>query len=261
MNNDKILEKKRYDARAKKLLQNKQKLAKQKIFGASSIKLFLRKPYLLYEDLISKNIKKGSKVIEIGSGIGGHTEILLKTNADITLSDISIDSLNVLDNVFCKSYKNFNILEADMENIPVRDNSFDFVVSAGSMSYGNKEILQKEIYRILKPGGYLIVVDSLNNNLIYKINRYFNYLRGKRSKNTLLNMMKLNDIMKYSVQFKLKELHFFGSITWLVPLLRFFLSEVMISKVINYFDKFINVKKSAFKFVIHLQKKKIKNYH
>ncbi|MDA9651230.1 class I SAM-dependent methyltransferase [Pelagibacteraceae bacterium] len=254
MNTDKELEKKRYDFKVKKLLQNNQKLEKQKLYGATSIKLFLRKPYLVYEDLILKNIKKKSKVIEIGSGIGGHSEILLQTNADITLSDISVDSLNVLQNVFHKNYKNFNILSADMENIPVKDNTFDFVVSAGSMSYGNKEILQKEIYRILKPEGYLIVVDSLNDNLIYRINRYFNYLGGKRSKSTLLNMMNLNDIMKYESQFKIKKLYFYGSIIWLEPLLRVILSKIMINRVISYFDKFINVKKSAFKFVVMMKK-------
>lgn len=254
MNFDKELEKKRYDLKAKKFLQNNQKLDKSKLFGVSSIKKIFRKPYQIYGELISHYINSETKVLEIGSGIGTHSEILFQTGAEVTVSDISSDSLNILNKFFSQSYNNFNTLEADMENIPVKSNTFNIVVSAGSISYGNKKILKEEIYRILKPNGYFIAVDSLNDNLIYRLNRYINYLKGKRSKSTLLNMLNFRDIMKYESLFKIKKLSFYGSITWLEPLLKIFLGEIKAVNIINYFDKLINVKKSAFKFVIVMKK-------
>lgn len=254
MNFDKELEKKRYDSKARSLLITDEILNKSKLFGATSIDRTLRKPYLVYEKLISHYITSDTKVLEIGSGVGSHSEILFQTGADVTVSDISNDSLKILNKIFSQSYKNFNTLEADMENIPVKSNTFNIVVSAGSISYGNKKILKNEIYRILKPNGYFIAVDSLNDNLIYRFNRYINYLKGKRSKSTLLNMLNLSDIMKYEDLFKIKKLSFHGSIIWLEPLLKVFLGERKTINIVNYFDKFINVKKSAFKFVVVMKK-------
>ena len=65
-----------------------------------------------------------------------------------------------------------------MEDLPFSNNSFDVVASAGSLSYGSKKIVDKEILRILRPNGIFICVDSLNNNPIYRFNRFQNYLRG-----------------------------------------------------------------------------------
>ena len=92
-------------------------------------------------------------MLELGSGIGNHTEALLKIGSKVIASDISKNSLNILLKTFGNKYKNLNILEADMEIIPYEDSSFDVVVSAGSISYGSKEIVRKEIHRLLKPGG------------------------------------------------------------------------------------------------------------
>ena len=54
-----------------------------------------------------------------------------------------------------------------------------------------------EIYRVLKPGGFVIIVDSLNNNPIYKFNRYLHYLRDNRSKDTLQRIPDIILINKY----------------------------------------------------------------
>ena len=37
---------------------------------------------------------------------------------------------------------------------------------------GEAKKVDSEIYRIIKPGGFFICGDSLNNNPIYRINRY-----------------------------------------------------------------------------------------
>ena len=55
-----------------------------------------------------------------------------------------------------------------MEKLPFRDNSFDAICSAGSLSYGDNLIVMNEIYRLLKTGGSFIAVDSLNNNPIFR---------------------------------------------------------------------------------------------
>jgi ubiquinone/menaquinone biosynthesis C-methylase UbiE len=49
----------------------------------------------------------------------------------------------------------------------------------------------KEIYRVLKVGGYVVVVDSLNN-LIFRFNRHINNLRDLRSQSTFKRMPDIN---------------------------------------------------------------------
>ena len=115
----------------------------------------------------------------------------------------------------------------------------------------------KEIHRVLKIGGAVILVDSLDNNLIYRLNRYINYMLGIRSKSTLRRMPNINLINEYIKKFGYGEVKFFGSITWAFPLLKIVLAEKVITKISNWADQILNLKKSAFKFVLILVKKNI----
>ncbi len=254
MLSDKEIEKYRYNKKALKIFSHLNSDNHSEFYGISSFNSYLRPPYIKYYELITKYVTDSHTVLELGSGIGNHTEALLKTGSKVIASDISKNSLNILFKTFRNKYKNLNILEADMEKIPFEDSLFDVVVSAGSISYGSKELVRREIHRLLKPGGYLIIVDSLNNNIFYIINRYLRYLLGNRSKSTLKNMYKFDDIEKYKSNFDLKELFFFGSIIWAAPIIKYFFRDNMINKIINQFDRLINVKKSAFKFTLVLRK-------
>ena len=112
------------------------------------------------------------------------------------------------------------------------------------------------IYRILKLGGRVVLVDSLNDNPIYRFNRYINYIKGNRSWSTLKRMPNVNLIDKYIKKFGYGKVRFFGSITWAFPLLKIVLAEKVITKISNWVDQILNVKKSAFKFVLILNKRK-----
>ena len=254
MLSDKEIERNRYDNKALKISGYINRDYYSKLYGISSFNTYLKAPYEKYYALITNYITEEHTVLELGSGIGNHTEAILKTRSKVIASDISVNSLNILKNTFGNKYKKLKILEADMEKIPLKDNSCDVVVSAGSISYGSKDLVRSEIFRLLKPGGYLIIVDSLNNNLFYTTNRYLRYLFGNRSKSTLRNMYKFSDFEKFKSNYDIKEINFFGSIIWIVPIIKFFLSDDMINKVINRFDSLINVKKSAFKFTLVLRK-------
>ena len=68
-------------------------------------------------------------------------------------------------------------------------------------------------------------------------------------------MLNTKKIDTFQNKFNLKKLNFYGSIIWIVPLLKFLFSDIVISAIIRKFDKIINVKKSAFKFTLMMQKK------
>lgn len=62
---------------------------------------------------------------------------------------------------------NFEIKKVDSENIPYQDSTFDLVISNGVINLSpRKNILFKEIYRVLKPGGHFQFADvALNKEM------------------------------------------------------------------------------------------------
>jgi hypothetical protein len=79
MKKDKILERNRYEERAKNVL--KSKVEEEKNLGSQNISLHLREPYLEYENYIKKNIRSSYNVLEIGSGTGIHTYSIFKNRS------------------------------------------------------------------------------------------------------------------------------------------------------------------------------------
>ena len=115
-------------------------------------------------------------------------------------SDISVQSLLALRRRYESSLE-ISVIAADMEKLPFADVSFDAVIGAGSLSYGNSETVLSEIYRVLRPGGVFVCIDSLNNNPIYRFNRWIHFIRGNRSRSTLLRMPTLRSISAYADTF------------------------------------------------------------
>ena len=243
--NDKYIEIKRYDDRAQKILVAKKYYKK--------IPQYIIVPYQYYFSLLKK-LKK-TKLLEIGAGTGENTLKLIKMKFNVCATDISPKSVEVMSQKYSK-YKNFSSKVGDMEKLPFKNDSFDIICSAGSLSYGDNNRVMNEIYRVLKFGGGVVLVDSLNNNPIYRLNRYINYIKGNRSLSTLKRIPNLNLIEKYIKKFGYGKVKFFGSITWAFPLLKIVLSEKLITKFSNWVDQTIKVKKSAFKFVLILNKRK-----
>ncbi|MBC8489114.1 MAG: class I SAM-dependent methyltransferase [Bacteroidetes bacterium] len=247
---DKIIEKERFDTRAIYLLEN-DKFNIQS-YGSLAMPLPLRSPYLYYEQKIKELIKPEYKVLEIGSGTGLHTYSLIKTGAIVTATDISSNSLKVLEKNLSKveGGGRLKTMVADMEKLPFKNESFDMVTSAGSLSYGEAKKVDSEIRRVIKPGGFFICVDSLNNNPIYRSNRYINYLANKRSKITILNMPTIDRLDALKNLYKSVDVIFFGSISCLMPFIKIITGIENAKKISDFVDKLFCVKKSAFKFVL-----------
>ena len=244
---DKDIEKHRYDNRANIFLDS------NNLYHFDKTPIYLNTPYYYYFHLLEE--KSGqSKLLEIGAGMGENTSSLLDMSFKVTSTDISSKSVEVMRNRFSK-YSNFSVEVADMEKLPFNNESFDVVCSAGSLSYGDNDTVLNEIHRVLKPDGVFIVIDSLNNNPIYRFNRYMHYLKGDRSKSTLIRMPTMSLIDKYTGKFGHAKVKFFGTITWAFPLLSKVLSEQALTKLSNLIDTRFNIRGSAFKFVMMAVKK------
>ena len=124
--------------------------------GINSISEALKTPYYYYIDTITNSLKRENSVLEIGSGIGEFTDTLLKTKSIVYSTDISFFSLLLLKERF-KKFDNLKISVAEIEKLPFTNNKFDFVVSSGTLSYGDNKKVMLEIHRVLKKMVFLFV--------------------------------------------------------------------------------------------------------
>ncbi len=253
MNQDKQAERDRYDAYATELLYGFGDTQMAHKLGANGISLSLRTPYLFYEQQISELLRPQDRVLELAAGTGMHTSALLHTGAHVTAIDISPSSLRLLEQRFRSLNKRLATDVADMEALPFRDGTFDFVVCAGGLSYGEPSLVDAEIKRVLRPGGGLICVDSLNHNPIYRLNRWVHYRRGERTLSTLRRMPDLSRISALSNGFADVNVRYFGAASFAMPVIARLAGEGRAQLISDRLDRFVGVKRSAFKFVLIAQ--------
>lgn len=246
---DKTLELERYDQRAQNSLANPD-YGDELLLGSDIVPEYFKAPYLLYEAQVANIANQTSRILELGAGSGMHTLVLLKTGALVTASDISPSSLEIIKKKYGPHFQNLKIEVADIEMLPFGDNSFDVVCCAGSLSYGGLDKVLAELTRVLRPGGAFICVDSLNNNPIYRFNRWIHYLKGSRTKATLVNMPNVARLKLIYRLFECSNLSYYGSISFLMPMFRRFLGEKTSAQLSNAVDSFVGVRRSAFRFVL-----------
>lgn len=117
-------------------------------------------------DEYSDIIKKGSKALDLGCGLGYDTAYLIDKGLDVVSCDYSMVALNKLNQAIDKAV----VIPLDMsEGLCFVDGIFDLVIADLSLHYFSSEVtfkIMNEIKRVLKPNGYLIA----RVNSIYDIN-------------------------------------------------------------------------------------------
>ena len=105
----------------------------------------------------------GKKALDIGSGLGGVAYYLASEYAmDVTGLEINpwmvSESMRRAPENISKKLR--FIQSTDNDSFPLEDESFDIVYSKGALCHvEHKEGLLKECYRVLKPGGALVIND------------------------------------------------------------------------------------------------------
>lgn len=103
-------------------------------------------------------IRDNLRVLDIGSGPGGLSLAFLRKIPlkHISLLDIRDDGLERAKERIHKEHPNtqVHIVKSDVHEIPLKENSYDLIISRGSIRFWeNQEEALKEIRKILKPEG------------------------------------------------------------------------------------------------------------
>ena len=109
-----------------------------------------------WKPLIEKTIEgycKNRNVLDLGCGTGVYTRTIKRYTDNILGLDLSKRWLN-----YAKNKRGIsNLIRADAHNIPLKNESFDVIVTIGLFEYINRRIVIKEINRILKQDGFCIL--------------------------------------------------------------------------------------------------------
>ncbi|MEW5008246.1 MAG: methyltransferase domain-containing protein [Cycloclasticus sp.] len=108
-------------------------------------------------------VQAGQSVLDIGSGPG----LLARDLAPVVGNTGSVLGVDLADDMgesatkLCSDFSWVNFENADALSLPYADNSFDRVVSTQVYEYvADLQCAVDELSRVLKPGGYAVIVDT-----------------------------------------------------------------------------------------------------
>lgn len=113
----------------------------------------------------ASGVRPGNKVLDLAGGTGDLTakfSRLVGINGQVILADINSSMLNVgRDKLRDKGLvQNIEYVQANAEELPFNDNTFDVITIAfGLRNVTDKDKALRSMYRVLKPGGRLLVLE------------------------------------------------------------------------------------------------------
>lgn len=131
-------------------------LAKFGVGGAHPGGLALTK-----EIFMAENIHRTSQVLDVGCGTGQTAAYLASTyGAKVTGVDINPIMVSKAKQRMKDHYLPIQIILGSIENIPLSDQQFDYIISESVLSFVNQPVALNEIFRLLKTGGRFIAIEQ-----------------------------------------------------------------------------------------------------
>ncbi|MGD0581514.1 MAG: methyltransferase domain-containing protein [Bacteroidales bacterium] len=120
------------------------------------------------------NINDGDRVIEISIGTGRNIKHL-NPKAEYYGVDISLGMLKRCQRKMRRFNREITLIQAEAESLPIKDESFDVVFSAGGFNFFNdKGKAVTEMLRIAKCGAKLLITDETEKlRLKYSKNKFY----------------------------------------------------------------------------------------
>jgi ubiquinone/menaquinone biosynthesis C-methylase UbiE len=146
--------------------------------------MFRIRRHMAVEEMPLERIR-GQRVLEIGSGAGGHSALFARHGAQMTSADITFDRALATEAKFrllgCVA-DGCSAIQADAESLPFPDCTFDIVYSNGVLHHTpDTKVAINEVFRVLKPGGRAVIMLYCKSSWHYWFDMFFceGFLRGR----------------------------------------------------------------------------------
>ena len=182
------------------------------LFGAKSNHFLLRDPYNYIENLIIDYKKNYSNILDYCCGTGIFSIFPAVYEYQVFGMDISDDSIHSANQRAKKhnveDYCCFKTMDA--EKLEYDDNFFDLILAYNSLSYLDLNKSYAELYRVIKPEGKIIIMDSLGNNPFFQFNRNMNLKKWAPKNIKNFSILKRKDLENNSEYFRLEKIKYFN---------------------------------------------------
>jgi 2-polyprenyl-3-methyl-5-hydroxy-6-metoxy-1,4-benzoquinol methylase len=124
-----------------------------------------------FDRIIPFDLLAGKDVLEIGCGMGLHTELMARAGARVTALDLSPTSVEATTRRLALKRLSGRVQESDAESLPFPAQSFDFIWSWGVIHHSSRTgRVVREIARVCRPNGQVrVMVYNRNGAWAYSI--------------------------------------------------------------------------------------------
>ena len=143
----------------------------------------------LYNHVASSIRLEGLDILEVGCGRGGGASYVARYFAPKSVLGLDLCK-KAID--FCNKYysvKGLSFCCGNASNLPCTDNNFDAVINVeSSHRYSDMGRFLKEVYRVLKPGGYFLFADLRDKQSIETLRKQLNNSKMKVIKEEIITL-------------------------------------------------------------------------
>lgn len=211
---------------------------------------------------LSNLIEAEGDILEVGCGAAPVLVELMTADKHWHLIDISLNGLQSFAKQYPQLSEQNSLIQMDVEKLAYRDNTFKLVVDNELLSSVDPEKALPELFRVLQPGGLLVLKET------FGVNPIFNWYRKKKVKRGELHSWVAEHIFRHGYlksipcEFSIQSISYYHFLSvFLAPVLMRLSSEPLkerIQLISNCFDRLLMkipfLKLLGFKAILILQK-------
>ena len=118
-----------------------------------------------YFAIIQCRLRSGQRILDLAGGTGDlakRISILIGDDGEVVVTDISTAMLIVGRNHLLDQgiFRNIQFIQANAEKLPFLNNYFDrVIIGFGLRNITDQTIALKSMYRVIKPGGFVVILE------------------------------------------------------------------------------------------------------